>query len=80
MKGSLTGTPKHHSIRALNFHSIMALKFFFFLFRAAPRAYGHFPSRGRIGPAAADLCHSHSHTGFESHLQPTLQLAAMPDP
>jgi len=29
----------------------------FFLFRAAPVAYGTFQGRGRIGAAAASLCH-----------------------
>ena len=35
--------------------------FFFFLFRAAPMAYGSSQARGQIRVAAADLCHSHSH-------------------
>ena len=35
---------------------------FFFLtplFKAAPKAYGRSQARGRIGAAAAGLCHSH---------------------
>ena len=32
--------------------------FFFFLFRAAHMAYGSSQARGRIGAAAASLCHS----------------------
>ena len=54
------------------------LDFFFLLFTAASRAYGS--SWGLIGAAAAGLRHSHSNTGSEPHLQPTLQLATMLDP
>ena len=56
------------------------LFFIFFLFRAASTAYGSFQARGQIRAAAASLCHSHSNTRFEPHLQPTPQLVAMPDP
>ena len=49
--------------------------FFFFHFRAVPVAYGSSHARGRIGAArgrigavAADLNHSHSHTGSKLHL------------
>ena len=35
----------------------------FFLFRAAPGAYGSSQARGRIGAAAGGLHHSHSHVG-----------------
>ena len=44
---------------------------------AAPVAYGSSQARGRIGPAAASLCHSHSNAGFQMHPQPTWQLAAI---
>ena len=54
--------------------------FFVLFFIAAPVAYGSFWARGQIGAAAAGLCHSCSNTRSEPHLQPTLQLAAMPDP
>ena len=47
---------------------------FFFLFRAAPMAYGSSQARGRIGAAAAGLHHSHSNTRSKPHLQPTPQL------
>ena len=52
----------------------------FCLFKAAPTAYGGSQARGQIGATAAGLCHSHSNTGSEQHLQPTPQLMAMPDP
>ena len=42
--------------------------YLFLLFRAAPAAYGGSQARGRIGAAAASLCHSHSNTGSEPHL------------
>ena len=57
--------------------------FFFCLFafsRAAPTAYGGFQARGLIRAVAASLCHSHSHTGSELHLQPIPQLTATLDP
>ena len=44
--------------------------FFFCLFRAAPTAHGSSQAGGRIGAAAASLCHSHSNTGSELSLQP----------
>ena len=50
----------------------------FFLFRAAPLAYGGFQAMGPIGAVAAGLRHSHSNAGSEPHLQP--QLTAMSDP
>ena len=46
---------------------------------AAPPAYGGSQAKGRIEPAAASLCQSHSNAGSEPHLQPTPQLTAMPD-
>ena len=45
---------------------------------AAPAAYGSSQVKGRIG--VAGLRHHHSDTRSEPHLQPTLHLAAMPDP
>ena len=45
-----------------------------------PTAYGGSQARGLIGAAATGLCHSHSNAESESHLQPTPQLPAMPDP
>ena len=38
--------------------------FFFFLFRAAPVAYGSSWARGQIRAAAASLCHSHGNPRF----------------
>ena len=52
--------------------------FFFFLFRASLVAYGCSQVRGRVGVVAAGLCHSHIRS--KPPLQPTPQLAAMPDP
>ena len=54
--------------------------FFFFLFRAAPEAYGSSQARGWIRTATASLHHSQSNAGYKPHLQPTQQLVAMLDP
>ena len=43
-------------------------------------AYGISQARGQIGGTAAGLPHSHSNSGSEPCLQPTLQLLAMLDP
>ena len=50
---------------------------FVLLFRAALAAYGSSQTRGQIGAMAAG--HSHSNTGSEPHLLPTLQLTATLD-
>ena len=71
-----------------NFHIALyiPLKFLFIYFclfdfsRAAPKGYGGFQARGLTGTVAASLRRSHSNMGSELHLQPTLQLMAMPDP
>ena len=47
--------------------------FFFFFFLAAPLAYWTSQARSLIGAIAAGLCHSHSNTGSEPHLQPIPQ-------
>ena len=49
-------------------------------FRAKPLAYGGSQARGRIGSAAAGLCHIHSNAISDLHLLPTPQLLAMLDP
>ena len=58
--------------------------FFFFVFltfsRVAPTAYGGSQARGLIGTVATGPHHSHSNVGSESHLRPTPQLTATPDP
>ena len=41
---------------------------FFFFFRAALAAYGGSQARGQIRAAAANLHHSQSNTGSETHL------------
>ena len=66
----------HHAGTSYFFFSF----FFFCLFRAVPMAYGSSQARGQMGTAAAGLCHSHSNMGSKPHLQPTLQLMAIPDP
>ena len=52
----------------------------FFFKMAIPVAYRSSQARGQIGAVAVGLYHSHSNTGSEPHLQPTLHLMAMPDP
>ena len=51
--------------------------FFFWLFMAAPAAYGRFQVRSQIRAAAAGLYHSHS-VGSKSHLQLTPELTQQP--
>ena len=41
---------------------------FFFLFKAAPVAYGSSQARGQIGTTAAGLHHSYSNSGSEPQL------------
>ena len=43
-------------------------------------AYGRSQARGQIGAAAAGLLHSQSNARSDSHLRPTSQLKALPDP
>ena len=52
----------------------------FCLLRASPMAYGGSQARGLIRAVADGHSHSHSNARSEPHLQPTLQLTAMPDP
>ena len=56
--------------------------FFSFLFflTAILVAYESFWARGWMGATAVDLCHSHSNTRSEPHLQTMPQFAAMLDP
>ena len=54
--------------------------FFFHLFRATSAAYGSSQARVQIGAIATSLNHSHTNAGSKTHLQPTPQLMAMPDP
>ena len=59
----------------VSFYSNLPLFFFFFLvFRATPVAYRGSQARGRIGAAAAGLCHSYSNTRSKTCLLPTPQL------
>ena len=49
---------------------IFTLNNFFSLFMATHVAYGSSQARGRIGAAAAGLCHSHDNTEFKPHFWP----------
>ena len=51
---------------------------YIFLFTAMPEAYGHSQTRGWIRPAAVELCHSHTNTRSEPHLQHRLTHWARP--
>ena len=53
---------------------------FFFLFRAAPVAYGSSWARGWIRAVAASLHHSYNNARSKRHLQPAPQLEVTPDP
>ena len=54
--------------------------FCFFLFRAAPAAYGSSQAKGQIPAIAAALCHCHSHTRSGLRLRAIPQLTATQDP
>ena len=51
--------------------------FFFGFFRVELVAYGSSQARGQIRAAAASLCHSHSNSRSQPHLQSTPKLMAM---
>ena len=53
---------------------VFEYSFIFFLFRAAPMAYGSSQARVPIRNVAAGLHHSHSNVRSKSHLRPTVQL------
>ena len=76
--GATVGCPKFRisDVKWLlqNFYS------FFFFSSAASLSYRNSQARGRIGAAAAGLCHSHSQARSELHLWPTPQLTTTPDP
>ena len=55
----------------LSFFFFFFFFLFFCLFRDTPAVYGGSQARGRIGAAAAGLCHSHSNTRSKPHLRPT---------
>ena len=62
------------------YYALDAPFYFIYFFRATSEVYGSSQARGQIGAAAASSRHSHSNIRSESHLQPTPQLVAMPDP
>ena len=65
---------------SLIFNFIIYLFFCLFAISwAAPVAYGGSQAGGRIGAIVTGLRQSHSSAGSEPRLQPTPQLAAMPD-
>ena len=76
---SLPGATRFTKSMMLFYPYKEALLSFFFFFTATPTAYRSFQSRSEIRAATVGLCHSHSNTGSELHLQPTLQLVAMLD-
>ena len=65
-----------------NFQDNLGMGFFvcLFVFKATSVTHGSLHARDKIRATAAGHSHSHSNTGSEPHLQPTLQLAPMPDP
>ena len=77
---SIISSPRSNLIS--NMICIVLFFFFFWLFRAAYAAYGSPQARGQNGATASSLCHSHSNagSGSKTHLWPTPQLTAMPDP
>ena len=58
---------------------LFSLNFIFFLM-ATTAAHGSCQARCLIGATASGLCHSHSNTGSELHLRPTLLHVEMLDP
>ena len=68
---------KSHDPSELKFHHFLV---FFFLFRAAPAAYGGSQARGVESAVAAGLWHSHSNLGSEPRMRPMPQRMEMPDP
>ena len=54
----------------------IAYLFIYLFIWATPMAYERSQARGRIGVAAASLCHSHSHVRSEPGRRPTPQLIA----
>ena len=67
-------------VNSLWFVVLFIYLFIFGLFRAVLAAHGGSQGRGRIGAAAASVCHSHCNARSKPCLQPTPQLMAMPDP
>ena len=55
------------------------LIYLFWLFRAAPAAYGGSQVRGLIGAVAIGLCHIHSNARSKPCLRPTQRFMEMPD-
>ena len=70
----------HKQKQVTSFFKALKLLSLFFLFRAAPAAYGGSQARDLIGAATAALHQSHSNARSKLHLQPTPQLTAMPHP
>ena len=69
---NIQGTFKNSTIRGK--------KNIFFLFRAAPMAYGGSQTRGHIRAVAPGLCHSHISIRSKLRLKPTPHPKATPDP
>ena len=77
---------KSKTVAQIKFNNIIMIEFnlfiylFFGLFRAVSEAYESSKGRGQNGAVAAGYSHIHSNARSEPHVQPTLQLMAMPDP
>ena len=75
---ALFNSPRPHTVTSSVFsiyHEVLTS--FFFLFRAAPAAYGGSQARGRVRATPASLHHSRNNMGnmgSEPHLLPTSQL------
>ena len=64
----------------IRFGYLLLTSFSFIVFLGLHLQHMEVPRLGvQIGTAAAGLYHSHSNSGSKLHLQPTLQLTAMPD-
>jgi len=72
--------PQPHDSQSDSLTTAPQQELLFWLFKAAPAAYGGSQVRGQIGGTTAGLHHSHSNEGSELHLSPTPQLTAVPDP
>ena len=71
--GSCPSLDHHRNYHFWSWCGILFSFFFFFNFIPAPVAFVSLWAWGQIGAVAANLRHSHSHTGLELHLRPKSQ-------
>ena len=71
--GSCPSLDHHRNYHFWSWCGILFSFFFFFNFIPAPAAFVSLWAWGQIGAVAANLRHSHSHTGLELHLRPKSQ-------